>query len=173
MPYCLAQACRLEHLNQYSEALALLENGIAEALLNGPTLLLGMAYERAGRLVKKWTGSDFLGRTFLSCAFQTYKDYGASAKCDTMAKYDSYLGQITSAIPMSLTMPSPTGANIQSAHSGSGSGSGSSISTSNNSSDSVDLATLISAVSTWQREKSASRVAASLVNILIKSMVRI
>lgn len=178
MPCCLAQASRLEHLHRYKEALALLEGAIDESLSNGPTLLLGMAYERAGSMVKKWTGSDRLSRTYLNCAYRTYKDYGAAAKCEHMLKSDPYLIEAGNSIPTPLKLPSPSevvnmASSGQSGQSGqSGSQSGSSGSASANSSDSVDLATLISAVSTWQREKSASRVAASLVQILIKSMVR-
>lgn len=168
MLYRLAEAFRLQHRNQASGALASLEAAIDGALMNGPTILLGIAYEQAGKLTKQLTGSDRLSQVFLKCAFQTYSDYGATAKCKYMTDIYPTLVEMTAAMPSAFTLPSPSGL---AGSMPSGSQSGSSGTTSVAASDNVDLATLLSAVSTWQREKSAPRVAASLVSILIKSMV--
>lgn len=164
----MVEADRLEHCGSYPEALAILEIAINEALTNGPTLLLAMAYEQAGKLVSKWTRSQFLSGTFLAGAHQTYKELGASAKCSQMESVCSLPNEARVAIPTPIGIPSPAGSrsmgSVRSDTSTSGSGS-----TSSN--DSVDLATILSAVSTWQRENSAARVAASLIGILMKSMV--
>lgn len=167
IPFLLASACLLEHLKQYSSALNLLEDVISLASLDGSTLLLALTYERAGRLVKKWTNNNRLSRTFLIKAFQTYREFGADAKCLQMeTKYPSntrFSPLTLDPLPLTLSDPNPSDS-----LSGSGSSGGQYASTG----ESVDLATLLSAVATWQRETSASRVAASLVSILIKSMVR-
>ncbi|KAF7986847.1 hypothetical protein HWV62_12562 [Athelia sp. TMB] len=167
LPYRMIEAARLEHIESYPEALALLEVAINEAVTNGPTLLLAMAYEQAGKLVLKWTRSDFLSGSFLIGAHQTFKELGAAAKCAQMESMYNVLNGAVGNIPASLSISSSAGGVLpasgpESSNSGSGSGS--------SSADSVDLATLLSAVSTWQRENSASRVAASLVSILMKSM---
>lgn len=133
LPYRMVEACRLEQLEQYLEALSLLEKGIEDALLGGPTLILGMAYEQAGKLVKKWTGSDRLSMSFLVGSFQTYKDYGAIAKCAHMLSIYPGLRTAPSSSQGSFSISSPA-AMIQSGSDSSGSNSATS--------DSVDLATV-------------------------------
>lgn len=163
----MASACLLEHLKQYSEALNLLEEVIDLASQDGSTLLLALTYERAGRLAKKWTNNDRLSQTFHSKALQTYRKFGANAKC--MQMETQYPGFVRFSLPAIRPLPP---ALFDPHASDSQSGSGSSGSRPTSISDNVDLATLLSAVATWQRETSASGVAASLVVILIKSMVR-
>lgn len=166
IPFRLASACLLEYSKQYSDALNLLEEVISLASPDGSTLLLALTYERAGRLVKKWTKNDRLSRTFLIKACQTYRDFGADAKCLQMeTQYSSHtLFSPPSREPL-VSVPDHNPSDSQS-------GSGSSGSQYASTSESVDLAALLSAVATWQQETSASRVAASLISILIKSMVR-
>lgn len=168
VPACrLVEASRLEYLQDFPEALGLLERTIKDETINGPTLLLAMAYEQAANLVKRWTKSDFLSSSFAARALQTYRDFGALAKCAQLEGVHSASAEPVTITPSPPTSPSP--GVVRSVESGSDSSGSNPVAAS----DSVDLATLLSAVSTWQRETSASRVGASLISTLMKSMVRI
>ena len=162
----MVDANRLEYLQDFPESLSILEKTLKNELANGPTLLLAMTYEQAANLVKKWTKSDFLSATFVTGALQTYKDVGALAKCAHMERALYAAEENLVSIPSPFAFP-PT----QRVACPIGSGPDSSGSNPVSASDSVDLATLLSAVSTWQRETSASRVGASLIGTLMKSMV--
>lgn len=166
--YRLAEASRLEYLQDFPEAFGLLERTIKDEDTNGPTLLLAMAYEQAANLVKRWTKSDFLSRSFAAGALQTYRDVGALAKCAQLESVYSASAEPVATIPSRLASP-PTSGVVRSIESESDSAGSNPVAAS----DSVDLATLLSAVSTWQRETSASQVGASLISTLMKSMVRL
>lgn len=164
----LAEASRLEYLQDFPEAFGLLEHIIKDETSNGPTLLLAMAYEQAANLVKRWTKSDFLSSSFAAGSLQTYREFGALAKCTQLEKFHSTSAGPTAINPSRLSLP-PTPGVVGSIESGSDSSGSNPVTAS----DGVDLATLLSAVSTWQRETSASRVGASLISTLMKSMVRL
>ncbi|KAF7986721.1 hypothetical protein HWV62_20268 [Athelia sp. TMB] len=161
----LIDANRLEYLQDFPGSFSILEKTLKTESANGPTLLLAMTYEQAANLVKKWTKSDFLSATFVTGALQTYKDVGALAKCAHMESALYAAEETLVSVPSPFTFPT-----TQRVARSIGSGSDSSGSDPVSASDSVDLATLLSAVSTWQRETSASRVGASLIGTLMKSM---
>jgi hypothetical protein len=151
----LLSAVQAEVRGEWQTSLAVLESNI-ESLGDLPSLVLGLSLERAGRVARRWLKSKRIASMYYTSAGEVFTLFGAHAKATRMADADGLRP-----LPRRLNLPPTT----DPADKSSSIGTHSTPSSSAGLASSLDLSTLLAAISTWQRSTDTSSVTASLLRM--------